>query len=196
MFFFHKKFWPLLAVAFTASTIVSIPVARAQSQVQTNTPLNNAVMSTLQTCQKNFTSCANATKNAAGELVFPSVVKADLIVGGSGGKGALVENGKITGYYNIGAASVGLQAGVENASQVYVFPDQNSLQAVKQGSYWDVGSLADITLIAANADYAGAAGNPTAFFFDSKGLHAGIDLSVFYVWKSGSPRPTYKPQTR
>ena len=50
---------------------------------------------------------------ALGILVFPSVTKAGFIVGGQGGDGALFEKGKITARYNTGAASVGLQAGVQ-----------------------------------------------------------------------------------
>jgi lipid-binding SYLF domain-containing protein len=48
---------------------------------------------------------------AIGILLFPSVTKADFILGAQGGDGALFEKGKITGHYNTGALSVGLQAG-------------------------------------------------------------------------------------
>src|SRR5690349_895745 len=77
--------------------------------------LDRAVAATLTHCQQISVSCATTTKNSYGVLVFPDVVKADLIIGGAGGTGALIETGQITGYYNIGSASAGLQAGIENS---------------------------------------------------------------------------------
>src|SRR5579864_8793353 len=50
---------------------------------------------------------------AAAILVFPRIVKAGFLVGGQGGDGALRTGGKSVGYYDIAAASFGLQAGVQ-----------------------------------------------------------------------------------
>lgn len=44
-------------------------------------------------------------------LVFPKIVKVGLVVGGQGGDGALRVGSRTVGYYNIAAASFGLQAG-------------------------------------------------------------------------------------
>ncbi|MEN6348465.1 MAG: hypothetical protein ABFD08_03570, partial [Syntrophomonas sp.] len=52
-------------------------------------------------------------KKAKAILVFPSILKAGLIVGGQGGNGVLLVDGKAVAYYNIAAASYGLQAGVQ-----------------------------------------------------------------------------------
>jgi lipid-binding SYLF domain-containing protein len=43
-------------------------------------------------------------------LIFPDVVKAGFMWGGEIGNGVLRQNGRTTGYYNITAASYGLQA--------------------------------------------------------------------------------------
>ena len=43
-----------------------------------------------------------------GMLIFPSVIKAGLVIGGQYGEGALLVNGKTAGYYNTVAASYGL----------------------------------------------------------------------------------------
>lgn len=149
------------------------------------------VMNTLAQCQKVSPSCSATAKNAMGILVFPNVVKADLIVGGSGGKGALIENGKITGYYNIGAASAGLQAGIETANQVYIFRTADALAKLKEGRDWKVDTAAGVTLITADANVRGNVnGDVLAYVFDSKGLHAGVSLDVFSVWRSGESRPS------
>jgi lipid-binding SYLF domain-containing protein len=181
----HAKTAMTVFTALVLGLLTLIPgVAKAADQ-----NLDTSVMSALAECKQVSTSCATETQNAAGILVFPKVVKADLLIGGAGGKGALIENGKITGYYNIGAASAGLQAGVESASQVYVFRNAEALNKLKDGSEWKAGAQADVALITADANARGATGSVYAYVFDAKGLHAGVSLDVFDVWKSGQARP-------
>jgi lipid-binding SYLF domain-containing protein len=178
-----------LCAALTSLTLLS-GFGAAQALAQTpGQPLNEAVISTLHDCQARFSQCRTTTQNAAGVLVFPSVVKADLIIGGSGGKGALIEHGKITGYYSLGAASAGLQAGVQNASQVYVFKTQSALNELKQSQDWNVGATSNVTLMAADANARSSTASIYAFVFDTKGLHAGLSLDVFDIWKTGGARP-------
>ena len=181
----HHKFWAAIAILILGLFTFNTGVVRADGDVA----LDKSVMDTLRTCQKISTSCADTTKTAAGVLVFPNVVKADLIIGGAGGKGALIENGVITGYYNIGAASAGIQAGVESASQVYVFRTSDALAKLKDGSEWKAGATADVALIEADANARKATGSVLTYVFDAKGLHAGISLDVFRIWKVGQARP-------
>jgi lipid-binding SYLF domain-containing protein len=170
--------------------LASLGNAQAKGWEAKDMALNDAVNATLVQCQKISTSCAGATQTAVGVLVFPSVTKADLIIGGAGGKGALVEHGKITGYYNIGALSAGLQAGIENTSHVYAFQTPAALAELKEGQEWKVSSNAGATLVSADANARGTTGKDVlAYVFDSKGLHAGVSLDVFDVWKTGQPRP-------
>lgn len=168
--------------------LITLHLTAAQAQAADST-LDKSVMSTLQQCQKISPTCTTTTKDATGILVFPSVIKADLIIGGAGGKGALIENGKITGYYNIGAGSAGLQAGVEKASQVYVFRTPEALAKLKEGADWKAGATAGVTLVTADAAASSVTGDVLAYIFDAKGLNAGISLDVFDVWKSGQKRP-------
>ena len=50
-------------------------------------------------------------KSARGVLVFPSVIKAGIGIGGEYGEGALRIGGKTVDYYNTAAASIGFQLG-------------------------------------------------------------------------------------
>lgn len=177
----------VMATAVLGALLLSGGIADAAEQHAT---LDRKVTATLEQCQQVSPSCAETTKNAAGVLVFPKVIKADLIVGGAGGKGALIENGKITGYYNIGAGSAGLQAGIEDASQVYVFRTPEALANLKEGQDWKVGATAGVTVVTADANASAATGNILAYVFNSKGLDAGISLDVFDVWKAGQERPS------
>jgi len=56
-------------------------------------------------------------------LVFPNIVKAGFIVGTQDGEGELLKHRKIVGYYNIAAASYGLQAGVQGFAYDHALHD-------------------------------------------------------------------------
>lgn len=188
-----------LRAGIAASFLLLAPFAGAHAmsnedhKMADHKTLDESILTALRNCQQRYPSCAAATKDSAAILVFPSVIKADLIVGGAGGKGALLENGKITGYYNIGAASAGLQAGIENTSHVYVFNTAESVRELKQGQDWKMGGTAGATLMTENAHKRGSTGNVSAFIFNAKGLQAGISLDVFSVWKADAPRPKAMP---
>jgi lipid-binding SYLF domain-containing protein len=47
-------------------------------------------------------------------LVFPNIVKAGLVFGGSCGEGELIEGSKVVDYYNTVTGSWGLQAGAQS----------------------------------------------------------------------------------
>jgi len=196
MYYTQTKQWrERLAMAVFAAfifgpVVLHTGIARAETDVlEANPALDKAVMAALEQCQQVSSSCAATTSNAAGILVFPSVVKADLIIGGAGGKGALIEHGKITGYYSIGAGSAGLQVGVASASQVYVFRTPGALAQLKSGPDWKAGASAGVTVMSADANASSATGPVLAYVFDSKGLNAGVSVEVFDVWKTAQARP-------
>ena len=117
---------------------------------------------------------------ASGILVFPSITKAGFIVGAQGGDGALFEKGKIAGYYNSGALSVGLQAGVQTYGYALFFMNAADLTYLKNSSGWSLGVGPNIVLVDAGAakDISTLTGKQGvyAFIFDQKGLMAGISL--------------------
>src|SRR5476651_1122919 len=57
---------------------------------------------------------------ARGVLVFPSVVSAGFVVGGSYGQGALLVHDRTEGYYSTTAGSVGLLAGADSKAVFFL----------------------------------------------------------------------------
>jgi lipid-binding SYLF domain-containing protein len=84
---------------------------------------------------------------AAGILLFPKIVKADVIFGAQGGKGRLRIGHRTRGYYTFAAASFGLQAGVEWFSYVLSFMDQSALRYLDQSSGWAIGTDPHVAVI-------------------------------------------------
>lgn len=88
---------------------------------------------------------------ARGVLVFPSVVSAGLVVGGSYGQGALLVHGRTEGYYSTTAASVGLLAGADSKAVYILFMNDESLNKFRASKGWTAGADASVSVIKAGA---------------------------------------------
>jgi len=84
---------------------------------------------------------------ARGVLVFPSIVAAGFVVGGSYGEGALRVRGRTTEYYSTAAGSVGLLAGAESKSVYLLFMTDEALAKFRASKGWTVGADASVTLV-------------------------------------------------
>ena len=126
-------------------------------------------------------------KVSKGVLVFPNIVKAGLVVGGQYGKGALRIGGKTKGYYNTAAASVGLQAGAQSFGYAMFFMTSSALQYLDKSDGWELG--VGPTLVVVDEGVARSLSTSTAkedvyvFFFDQKGLMAGVGLQGSKITK-------------
>jgi len=119
-------------------------------------------------------------KVAKAVLVFPSIIKAGLVVGGQYGEGALRVNGKTVGYYNTVAASYGLQIGAQSFGFAMFFMNDNALEYLKKSSGWEVGVGPTIVVVdkgaAKTLTTSTAKDDIYAFCFSQKGLMAGLGL--------------------
>lgn len=83
-----------------------------------------------------FASMKPALARARAVLVFPQVVKAGFLIGGSGGTGVLMVRAADTGhwigpaFYTMGGASFGLQAGASSAQVLMVLQGQKALDSL------------------------------------------------------------------
>ncbi|MDH4230896.1 MAG: lipid-binding SYLF domain-containing protein [Nitrospirota bacterium] len=119
-------------------------------------------------------------EGAKGILVFPSIVKGGLIVGGQYGEGALRIDGKTDGYYNTGAVSYGLQAGAQSFGYALFFMTDEALEYLKKSNGWEFGSGPSIVIVdeglAKSMTTTTLKSNIYEYFFDQKGLMAGLGL--------------------
>jgi lipid-binding SYLF domain-containing protein len=113
-------------------------------------------------------------------LVFPKIVKAGLLVGGQSGDGALRVGGKTVGYYNISAASFGLQAGAQTFSYVLFLMTDSALNYLSSSDGWSIGSGPSVVVMdkgtAASMTSTTLTQDVYAFPFGQKGLMAGLGL--------------------
>jgi lipid-binding SYLF domain-containing protein len=134
-------------------------------------------------------------REARGVLIFPKVVKAGFIFGGSGGRGVLVARGdegedwSPPVFYTMGSGSVGLQIGAEVSEVVLLVMSQKGIDALLSSKVQFGG---DVSIAAgpvgqgvqgASADVLG--------FARAKGAFAGLSLDSAYVDPDDSRNEAY-----
>ena len=125
-------------------------------------------------------------KKAKGVLIYPQVLKAGFILGGSGGTGVLLAKDSKTGewsdpaFYTLGSVSFGLQIGGEAAEVVLLVMSQKGVDSLLTSKF----KLGGDTSIALGPVGTGAKADIAADFISfakSKGLYAGLNLDGSYV---------------
>lgn len=118
--------------------------------------------------------------NSKGVLIFPSVIKAGIGVGGEYGEGVLRIKGKSPLYFNTASASIGFQLGAQAKSIIIVFLTQKALEDFINADGWEVGVDGSVALVTVGAgkDISTATVNQpvVGFIFGSKGLMYNLTL--------------------
>jgi len=121
------------------------PAARRQA-------IDAAVDSALSRLFREARGSQEIVASARGVLVFPSVVSAGFIVGGSHGQGALRKEGKTTNYFRMTEASVGLLAGAQSQAVFILFMTQDALARFEASRGWTAGVDGSIALLSLGAN--------------------------------------------
>ena len=120
------------------------------------------------------------SKDSVAVLVFPEILKGGLILGGLYGEGALIDGGKVDGYYSTAAGSIGLQAGLQKFGYAVFFLDEDALGYLDRSDGWEIGSAPSLVVVdegvSGKLTTTSARERIYVFFFDQKGLMAGIGI--------------------
>ena len=135
---------------------------------------------TLEQFNKDIKGGDEFLKSAKGVLVFPSVIKAGVGVGGEYGEGALRIGGKTADYYNTAAASIGLQLGIQSKRIIIVFMQDDALKKFRESKGWEAGVDGSVALIELGAggtiDTTTIKDPIVGFVFGNKGLMFNLTL--------------------
>lgn len=118
-------------------SIAAFAVAAGASAASDKAEAHALVAQSLATAQHlakhgDFAALKPALAQAKAVLVFPQVLKAGFVLGGSGGTGVLLVRDASSGdwvrpaFYTIGSASLGLQAGASSAEVKMVVNSQDA----------------------------------------------------------------------
>jgi lipid-binding SYLF domain-containing protein len=120
-------------------------------------------------------------RSAIAVLVFPNVTKGGFGVGGQAGRGALFYRGTgLGGYFSTVSATYGMQIGLQQFGYALFIMDEESLAKLKNSAGWEIGSGPNLTVLdmgtARSISNYTAHSGVYAFFFNQKGLMAGLGL--------------------
>ncbi len=134
----------------------------------------------LQALYKVNPTAQTIAKTAKAILVFPKVVKAGLVFGGSYGEGVLIKNSSANTYYNSVSASWGWQAGAESYAYVVFLMSDKAVNYLATSKGWEFG--VGPTIVAVNEGVARNLSTSTlkddayAFITDQQGLMASLSI--------------------
>lgn len=134
----------------------------------------------LQTLQQSNAVAATIARSAKAVLVFPNIVKAGLVFGGSYGEGVLLKNDAVVNYYNSVTGSWGLQAGAQSYAYVVYLMTDAAVRYLEQSQGWELGVGPTLVVVdegvAKNLSTSSLQDDAYAFIFSQQGLMAGVSI--------------------
>ncbi|MCZ6863118.1 MAG: lipid-binding SYLF domain-containing protein [Alphaproteobacteria bacterium] len=165
--------------------LIGVTFGSLSAAAEERTALDNDVHAAMALLLETSPAAKRLASIAEGALVFPTIVKAGFIVGVQYGNGALVRAKQgggyyIVEYYNIGAASFGLQAGVQAFGYAMLLMTDAAVERAETGEGWELGVGPSIVIVdaglAKTLTTETAKSDVYAFTFGQKGLMAGLGL--------------------
>ncbi len=165
-----------LGVVLALVAAFAAPTAQAASRAE----LDRDGQAALQQLYATAPKAAALGKKAVAILVFPRIVKAGLMIGGLSGDGVMLERGRPTAYYNLSAATYGLQAGAQKYAYALFFTTPSAVEYLKSSKGWAIGSGPSVVVMDEGKAMSNSSTTMTqdvyAFPFGQKGLMAGLGL--------------------
>jgi lipid-binding SYLF domain-containing protein len=171
-----------LAALLAVATLVCTPGAvLAQDKGKTEAAkLASESQAALQKLTASVPLAAELKKTAEAILVFPSITKAGLGIGGQYGEGTLLQKGTAVAYYKTTGASFGLQAGGQKYGYAMFFTSAKALAQLDNANGFEVGVGPSVVVV---DEGMGKSTTTTtlkddvyAFIFGQKGLMAGLGV--------------------
>ena len=163
----------------SAAAIVSMSVMN-QASAATAADLDKDSRQALQTLYKTEPVAETLSRTAKAILVFPNIVKAGLVFGGSYGEGELIEGSKVVDYYNSVTGSWGLQIGAQTYGYAVFLMTDNAVKYLKESKGWELGVGPTVVVVdegvAKNLSTSSLKDDAYAFIFSQQGLMAGVSV--------------------
>jgi lipid-binding SYLF domain-containing protein len=168
-----------LALLLATASIVSMSLMN-QANAATAEDLDKDSRQALQTLYKAEPIAETVSRAAKAVLVFPNIVKAGLVFGGSYGEGEMIKGSKVVDYYNSVTGSWGLQAGAQSYGYAVFLMTDDAVRYVEETKGWEVGVGPTVVVVdagvAKNLSTSSLKDDAYAFIFSQQGLMAGVSI--------------------
>lgn len=166
--------------ALVAAAAVMLATLGSPALAATAEDLDKDAAQALQTLYKSRPVAEVVSKKAKAILVFPRIVKAGLVFGGSYGEGVLLKGTQVTAYYNSVSASWGWQAGAESYAYVVFLMSDKAVKYLEKSKGWEFGVGPSLVVVnegvAKNLSTTTLKGDAYAFISDQQGLMASLSI--------------------
>jgi len=173
----NRRMMLLAGAAFVAGCASGTPdPAKASAERRSIDVQVDSAMGELYTKATGARELANKSEAI---LVFPEVLTAGLVVGGSHGRGAMRKGNTTTGYYTLNSGSVGLLAGAQTRTLYIFFMTPDALNRFLRSDGFTVGGDASVVVVDAGAVARLDKGNAPAMFglvLNQQGFMANLSL--------------------
>lgn len=169
----------MAAMIVTASILVMGVVNHASAA--TAEDLEKDSRQALQTLYQTNDFAEQLASKARAILIFPNVIKAGLVFGGSYGEGILFKESRVVDYYNSVAATWGFQAGAQSYSYAVFLMTDQAVDYIEESHGWELGVGPTLVLVdegvAKNLSTSTTLKDDAyAFVFSQQGLMAGVSI--------------------
>lgn len=169
----------LLFIALTTLSLASTGLLNTASAA-TAADLEQDSRHALQMLYKANPVAETMSRTAKAVLVFPKVIKAGLVFGGSYGEGVMFSGSKVDNYYNTVTGSWGLQAGAQSYAYAVFLMTDKAVKYVRETKGWEVGVGPTVVVVdegvAKNLSSSTLKDDAYAFVFGQQGLMAGVSI--------------------
>ena len=169
----------LLPLMLAAAAIVSLSVMN-QASAATAEDLDKDSRQALQTLYQTEPVAETLSRTAKAILVFPNIVKAGLVFGGSYGEGELIKGSRVVDYYNSVTGSWGLQIGAQSYGYAVFLMTDNAVKYIEETKGWEIGTGPTVVVVdegvAKNLSTSTIKDDAYAFIFSQQGLMAGVSI--------------------
>jgi lipid-binding SYLF domain-containing protein len=172
-----------MIAALLLAGATALPIAAAtfdSAYAATAEDLNMDASQALQTLYRTNPVAEKISEKARAALVFPHIIKAGLVFGGSYGEGVLRRGATVVDYYNSVSGSWGLQAGAQSFGYVVFLMNNKAVDYLSKSAGWEIGVGPTVVIVnegvAKNLSTSTLKDDAYAFIFDQEGLMAGVSI--------------------
>ncbi len=173
------KFNQLLALFYIPVVVFSLMNIDANA-ADSKEDLDKQATLALQILINRHPIAAEISKRAQATLVFPKIVKAGLVFGGSYGEGVLIKEDSIVDYYRSLGLYWGLQAGAQSHGYVLFLMNEKAINYLQMSHGWEIGVGPSIVVmsngVVKNVSTTTLKDDAYAFIFDQQGLMASLSI--------------------
>ena len=176
----RRNFHRMLMATSASLSLGSMALVSRDALAATAEDLKSDAAQALKALYKDRPVAEVVSKKAKAILVFPKIVKAGLVFGGSYGEGVLMKGGAAKEYFNSVSASWGWQAGAESYAYFVFLMSDKAVDYLDKSNGWEFGIGPSVVVVnegvAKNLSTSTLKDDAYAFISDQQGLMASLSI--------------------